>query len=390
MPLKIGLLGLEDPQSVKTYSGTPYHLAHFLREAGHEVRICGPYPFRYLLAVRAMNKLLRMTSGNHIVYERHPLITRQYAGIVDDYAASNGDLDLLLATSVFYVDKRKTSIPIFAWGDTTVAGVIGSYPYYSNISSRMIDQSHAVEQRALSACEQVIFSNQWAADIALKHYKLSAERVHVITYGANILQSPGASEIEAIVSSRVLRPVKAILVGVDWRRKGVSKAIAIVDQLRKEGIDITLQVVGCTPPPEVDVPNFVEVFGRIPKDTPEGEQRFYALLQSAHVFLLPTIAECAAVSLVEANAYGLPVVVSDVGGNASLVREGINGHLCAVDAPSSVWAETLKKVIGDPATYRAQCLRAHKYYENELSWRVAVRRFGELVQSTLQNSGRPA
>lgn len=387
MALKIGLLGMEDPRSVKVYSGTPYHLTHFLREAGHEVRICGPYPLRYPLMLRAMNKTVRTISGNHIVFERHPLMCRQYADIVDGYAAANPDLDLLLATSVFYVDKRKTPIPIFAWGDTTVAGVLGSYPYYSHISSRMIQQCHKAEQRGLSACDQVIFSNQWAADIALQHYKLPAEKVHVITYGANILRSPGRTEIEEIVSRRERCARKVILVGVDWRRKGVSKAIAVIGDLRKEGMDVTLQVVGCNPPPGAQIPNYVEVLGRIPKNTPEGERRFYELLESAHVFLLPTIAECAAVSLVEANAYGLPAVASDVGGNRSLVSEGINGYLCAVNAPSPAWAKALKQVIGQPATYRDQCLRAHAHYEHELSWKVAVRRFGELAQSALRNSG---
>ena len=220
MPLKIGLLGIEDPRSMRAYSGIPYHLAHFLREAGHEVRICGPYPLRFRLMLRTMNKLLGTIFGNHIVFERHPLMSRQYAEIVDAYAAANPDLDLLLATSVFYVDKRKTAIPIIAWGDTTVAGVLGSYPYYSNISSRMIEQSHRAEQRGLNACDQVIFSNQWAADIALQHYKLPAEKVHVITYGANILRSPDRIEIEEIVSRRERCPRKVILVGVDWRRKG--------------------------------------------------------------------------------------------------------------------------------------------------------------------------
>ena len=387
MRLKIGLLGLEDPRSVRAYSGTPYHLAHFLREAGHEVRSCGPFPLRSSLRLRTMNKLLRTFSGHHIVFERHPLMSRQYAGIVDRYAAANPDLDLFLATSVFYVDKRKTTIPVFAWGDTTVAGVLGSYPYYSHITSRMIEESHRVEQRGLSACDEVIFSNQWAADIAIQHYKLPAEKVHVITYGANILQSPDRVAIEEIVNRRVGRPRKVILVGVDWRRKGVSKAIAVIGDLRKEGMDVTLQVVGCNPPHGAQIPNYVEVLGRIPKNTLDGERRFYELLKSAHAFLLPTIAECAAVSLVEANAYGLPVVASDVGGNRSLVSEGINGHLCAVNAPSPVWAKALKQVIGQPATYREQCLRAHAHYEHELSWKVAVRRFGELAQSALRNPG---
>jgi glycosyltransferase involved in cell wall biosynthesis len=336
--------------------------------------------------LRAIKKLSRLVLGNHIVLERHPWVSRRYAGIVDGYAAANPDLDLLLATSVFYVDKRKTSIPIVAWGDTTVAGVLGSYPYYSNLGSRMIEQSHRVEQRGLDACDHVIFSNHWAAEIALQNYNLPASKVSVITYGANILRRPSRVQLEEIVKRRIDGPLKAILVGVDWRRKGVDKAIEIIAELRKDGIDIRLRVVGCKPPPGAHVPDYVEVFGRVPKDTPAGEQRYYDLLQSSHVFLLPTVAECAAVSTAEANAYGLPVIVSDVGGNGSLVSEGINGYLCPVDAPAVKWAEALKAILVQPDAYREQCLRAQAYYERELSWTVAVQRFGQLVQSVFQDS----
>jgi glycosyltransferase involved in cell wall biosynthesis len=251
----------------------------------------------------------------------------------------------------------------------------------------MVEYSHQVEQRGLDACDQVIFSSQWAAEIALQNYAVPRNKVHVITYGANIIRSPDRSQISEIVGRRNGPPFKAILVGVEWQRKGVSKAIAVVGELRKQGMDMTLRVVGCTPPSGVEVPSYVEVFGRVPKDSPEGERRFCELLQSAHVFLLPTIAECAAVSLAEANAYGLPVVVSDVGGNASLVKEGVNGHLSAIDAPSFVWAEALRKVIDGPVAYRDRCLRAHAYYEDELSWKVAVRRFEEIMRSALRTPG---
>ena len=95
MRLKIGMLGIEDPHNVKASSGTPYHLVHFLREAGHEVRICGPYPLHYPLVTRAVKKISRVLFGSHIVLERHPAISRQYAEIVDGYAKENSDLDLL-------------------------------------------------------------------------------------------------------------------------------------------------------------------------------------------------------------------------------------------------------------------------------------------------------
>ena len=383
MSLKIGLLGVEDPSDVRSYSGTPFHLAHFLRQRGHDVRICGPYPLRFRKSLLFFNRLLNRFFGKHIVWERFPLITRQYRSVIDNYVRANPDLDLLLATSVFYVDKGDTRLPLVAWGDTTVQGVLGLYPYYSGISHRMIEQSQAVEQRALAACTAVIFSSDWAARTAIETYIVDPAKVHVITYGANILESPDAAGLEQLLLERAAKPLTVILVGVDWKRKGVDKAIAAVSVLRERGFEVRLKVVGCKAPAETQVPGFVEVLGRIPKSTPEGNTRFYDLLQTSHAFILPSIAECAAVSLVEANAYGLPVVASNTGGNPSLVKEGVNGHLLDPGAPSELWADALQKILADPADYSRQARNAFALYQEEFRWPVAVMRFEQLVQQLL-------
>jgi glycosyltransferase involved in cell wall biosynthesis len=51
------------------------------------------------------------------------------------------------------------------------------------------------------------------------------------------------------------------------------------------------------------------------------------VLAAADVFALTSVSEAASLTLLEAMATGLPVVVSDVGGNPDLVRAGIDGLL---------------------------------------------------------------
>lgn len=388
MKLKIGLLGVENPSDLNSYSGTPYHLAHFLRLAGHEVRICGPFPLRFRKIVGAFDRIVRTFLGKHIVWERFPLIAQQYSRIVDDYAAKNPDLDILLATSVFYAHKQNATIPLIAWGDTTVAGVMGQYPYYSNITARMALQSNRVEEIGLKSCDMAIFSSEWARIIAAENYDVREEKLAVLTYGANILRHPDRVEIESLIANRSTKTFTVLLVGVLWERKGVDKAIEIVDAIRAKGVDARLQVIGCHPPPGKSIPPWVEILGRIDKGTPDGQVRFFDLLGAAHVFLLPSVAECAAVSLVEANAYGLPFVASNVGGNSSLVGANINGYLCELSAPIETWVEAVMKFIGDPVAYRQQCLSAHSYYETRLQWSVAVERFESLIFEFLADRAR--
>jgi glycosyltransferase involved in cell wall biosynthesis len=58
----------------------------------------------------------------------------------------------------------------------------------------------------------------------------------------------------------------------------------------------------------------------IRKDVPE-------VLRAADVFALTSVSEAASLTLLEAMATGLPVVVSAVGGNPDIVRDGVDGLL---------------------------------------------------------------
>ena len=53
------------------------------------------------------------------------------------------------------------------------------------------------------------------------------------------------------------------------------------------------------------------------------------LLAGMHAFALPSLSEGYSVALLEACASALPIVATDVGGNADIVRDGVNGRLVA-------------------------------------------------------------
>jgi glycosyltransferase involved in cell wall biosynthesis len=384
--LVIGLLGLEDPADVGSYSGTPFHLAHFLRAAGNDVRILGPYPVRYRMFVRLQNRLLRLFANRQLLWERHPLIADQYPAVIRKYVDQNPDLDLLLATSVFCAVKVRTDIPLLLWADSSVAGLVGTYPRYQRLSARTIAQSHALEQAALKACDMAIFSSQWAADVALTTYDLDPQKVLVINYGANLLQIPDEAGMKRLLTLRPPEPITVIAVGVDWQRKGMTKAVEVVGELRKRGMDAQLKIVGCPPPPGLHVPGYVSILGKISKSTPEGVRRLGQVLGESHLMILPTEAECAAVVLAEASAYGIPLISTDVGGNAALVQQNVNGILLAPQAGVSVWADAAMHILRDRETYERFVWQAYDFYRHHLSWENAVSTFRRSVIDLLGTS----
>ena len=104
-----------------------------------------------------------------------------------------------------------------------------------------------------------------------------------------------------------------------------------------------------------------------------------AVLAATSVFCLPSVSEAASLTLMEALAAAVPVVVTDVGGNPEIVREGIEGLLVPRSSPGPL-AAALLAILDDPQFARragaAGASRARELYNIERT----AGRYGELYE----------
>ena len=70
------------------------------------------------------------------------------------------------------------------------------------------------------------------------------------------------------------------------------------------------------------------------------------LLRASDVFALTSVSEAASITLLEAMGAGLPVVVTAVGGNPEIVRDGTDG-LLAPRGDAGAAADALRRILGD-------------------------------------------
>ena len=73
-----------------------------------------------------------------------------------------------------------------------------------------------------------------------------------------------------------------------------------------------------------------------------------SILRASDVFALTSVSEAASITLLEAMASELPVVVTAVGGNPEIVREGIDGFLVPRRSSAGV-TRALLRILGDGA-----------------------------------------
>jgi glycosyltransferase involved in cell wall biosynthesis len=71
-------------------------------------------------------------------------------------------------------------------------------------------------------------------------------------------------------------------------------------------------------------------------------------LSTADIFVLPSRSEGFSNAIIEAMAGSLPVVATDVGGNAEAVEDGVSGFIVPAEDPAAL-AEAISRLLADPS-----------------------------------------
>ena len=378
---------MEDPQNIGSFSGTPYCMAAALKRQGCEISFFLQLTEENAALVSLKNKMTRVTTGKHIICERDPKVVRHYPEQINA-AVRQHQVDAVLGTSSFYMVTKNCPVPSIFWADTTVAGMLNRYPYYMRLTKGSIRDCHSVEQQALDSCALAVFSSQWGADVACASYDVDRRKIRVIPYGANLFTRLNAADIATFLRRRDESEWELLFVSVDWEPKGTQIAVDTTTALRARGINARLTLVGCLPPRTISLPDYVTVIGRIDRSTLKAQALLSALYMQAHLLILPGHAECVAVFLAEASAHGVPSLTTNVGGNATLVRDGVNGYLLPLEAGPTDYAHYVLQLLADPAKYAALCWSSFQRFQTELNWDVAVSRLIAEIDSVLNPTDR--
>jgi glycosyltransferase involved in cell wall biosynthesis len=88
-------------------------------------------------------------------------------------------------------------------------------------------------------------------------------------------------------------------------------------------------------------------------------------------------------AVIEGLAAGVPVVGSDVAGIPSLIRNDENGFV-VVDGDPVELEKRLRQLLGDPELRRRLGSNGYEFAHTQLSEKVYVERFTEMIRATVQ------
>jgi glycosyltransferase involved in cell wall biosynthesis len=190
----------------------------------------------------------------------------------------------------------------------------------------------------------------------------------------------------AKTSARDLRSMTQIVfLGLIGPRKGLFDLLTVFDRLVKEGYDIGLSIGGngeiarlrsCIAANELE--NRANYLGWI-----KGRQK-ERLLRSSDIFVLPSYGEGMPISILEAMAYGLPVVSTLVGGIPELVEEGVTGFLVEPGDLDSLY-DRLKTLIEQQNLRVQMGLNARRKVENAFDLRNNYKAISQVYDQLLSN-----
>uniref|UniRef100_A0A7C2NZE3 Glycosyltransferase n=1 Tax=Schlesneria paludicola TaxID=360056 RepID=A0A7C2NZE3_9PLAN len=104
------------------------------------------------------------------------------------------------------------------------------------------------------------------------------------------------------------------------------------------------------------------------------------ILQAIDLFVLPSVSEAASLTLLEAMASECPVVVTEVGGNPEIVRQGQDGLLVPRQNPKEL-ADACGRLLDDPEYAKSLGVSARLRVLAMFQQRDTVRRFAELYEA---------
>ncbi len=375
--MKLAYLTRKDPSDQDDWSGLTHYIHRSLRESGLEVIPAGPLKEGFLYLTTHLKKFLYQLFLRKN-YHRHgdPSLLKSLSRQAGK-AISAIEPDVVFGVDTLPLSSLETDKPVVYWHDCVFPALVDYYPQHTRLCAETIRDEMNMERKLLSKCRLAVFSSDWAAETALQHYDVDPKKVKVVPFGANLECGRDLPAVKKIIAGRYFDPCVLLFVGVQWERKGGDLAVRTAELLNQRGIKTLLHVVGCEPPGPT--PGFVRRHGFLSKNTGRGRRFLDALYSESHFLLLPSRADCCAVTFAEASSFGLPSLSADVGGNSTAVHNGKNGQIFPPGAPPEAYCGYIAKLMKERKRYERLCLSSFREYEERLNWKTSGKKMRDLI-----------
>jgi len=207
------------------------------------------------------------------------------------------------------------------------------------------------------------------ADLAADYYKIERAKIEII---------PTPLDIDIFhpnICNKKNDELRICFVGRFSKEKGAEIIIDIIPKLMMNNPQISFTVVGNSHTPNKAKSQIDLLLEKLKSYSLENRFKWFQHLPHSElpdffrnhsIFVSPTLFESFGISIVEAQACGLPVVVSNVGGVPEVINDGITGFLANLEDRED-FCNKLEKLIQDSVLRKKMSLDAVEFVKQKFS-----------------------
>lgn len=377
--MKIAYISTIDSRDRHAISGAGYSIPVSLQSQGAMVQpihsLKGKYRWDEILKCRFYRKVLNQgylidKTASHL----------KSMGQSASAALSQIDYNAILSPVYEPLAYLNVSAPKYLWSDHTFENHLNRYPEYTGLCQETVRQAHRMQRKVIKDCKSLFFSSELTAQTAVEFYGADPKKVHVIPFGPNIDGNFTVDDVYKRIEGDFWNECRLIMVSSHWERKRCDFGISVCKLLNDRGIPSRIKIVGAKPSHANSLPNYVELLGFIKRYSEEGMKYSIDLYKESFFHLFPSREEAYGAVVCEASAVGLPTIGSNIGGIATTVHEGLNGHLINRNGSAEEYAAIIEKYWNAKEDYKKLCISSFNEYEKRLNWKTSAEKVLEVMK----------
>lgn len=383
--VKIAYLTYRDAKDKREWSGTLYNMAISLAKHAGDVIYLGPYSPKIILYIlKAFRKFSEIVLRKRYNIYYSYLLTLFYKFHFQRKIKHQKPDVVFAASASPEMSGLNLDIPIIYLGDITFNLLIDNYHNFTNLNRFSLWEADKIEHKTFKKADALVFSSEWAANSAEQEYNVPRGKIHIISYGANMDIIPSFDEA---IKKDISEKVRILFLGVDWIRKGGDITYRTFKKLVAEYPKVELTVCGCIPPKEVQHEN-LKIIPFLNKNDKTDLQKLYQILIDTHFLMVPSRSDCTPIVFCEANAFGIPVISTDVGGIPSVISNGVNGYILPLEADANEYSALLGNLVKNPQDYYSLSRLSRGYYDSNLNWDQWGKAMDKLIKELVTNKNK--
>jgi len=247
------------------------------------------------------------------------------------------------------------------------------------------------EKKLMKRSDALIAVSKYTVDELTELYGIEEKKIHVIYNGVDINKFKPRPDRAKLRREFGLEEEKKIVlfVGRLYHRKGLEILLRSIPPVLQEFSDVKFAISGTgfkkkeeslrNLAKKLEIEDYVTFLGYVP------DEKLPDLYAASDIFVLPAIYENFPFAILEAQATGLPVISTKVGGIPEFLADNENGFL--IDpGDSTQLTQRVLTLLQDPKLAKEMGRRGRSLIEEKFSWSLITSQVIDLYHKLLETT----